>query len=108
MNTIKNSVHLLGHVGQDPEISLLEDGKKMAKFSMATNETYTNAQGEKVENTYWHRVVFWGRQAEVVEQHVVKGTRLIVRGKLITRKYEDEAGVKHYWSEISGNALHLL
>lgn len=108
MNTIKNNVQLLGHVGQEPEISILEDGKKMAKFSMATNESYTNAQGEKVEKTYWHRIVFWNRQAEIVEQHVQKGTRLIIHGKLTSHSWEDEVGVRHYKTEIAGHGLHLL
>ena len=96
MNTVKNKVQLLGHVGQDPEILHLEDGKKCAKFSMATNENYTNAPGEKVEKTYWHQVVFWNRVAEVVEAHVKKGTKLAIEGKITTRSWEDEAGVKHF------------
>ena len=108
MNTIRNKVQLLGHVGQEPEISLLEDGKKMAKFSMATNEHYTNAQGEKVEKTHWHRIVFWNKATEIVEQHVHKGTRLVIEGKLTTHSWEDEAGVKHYRSEIVGRELMLL
>ena len=72
MNTLRNKVQLLGHVGQDPEISVLEDGKKMAKFSMATNEVFTTAAGEKVEKTYWHRITFWNRPAQIVEEHVRK------------------------------------
>ena len=108
MNTIRNRVQLLGHVGQDPEISILEDGKKLAKFSMATNEHYTNAQGEKVEKTYWHRIIFWNKAAELVEQHVSKGTRLAVEGKLTSRSWEDEAGVKYYRTEIVGRELMLL
>ena len=108
MNTIKNSVQLLGRLGQDPEISLLEDGKKMAKFSMATNEAYTNAQGEKVEKTYWHRIVFWNRLAEIVEQHVSKGSKLLIQGKLTTHSWEDDHGVRHYRTEVAGRELMLL
>ena len=108
MNTIKNKVQLLGHVGQDPEIQVLEDGKKFAKFSMATNENYTNAQGEKVEKTYWHQVIFWNKGAEIIEQHVKKGTRLLIEGKLTSRSWEDEAGVRHYRTEIIGKELLLL
>ena len=108
MNTIRNRVQLLGHVGQDPEISILEDGKKLAKFSMATNEQYTNAQGEKVEKTYWHRIIFWNKSAEIVEQHVAKGTRLAIEGKLTTHSWEDESGVKNYRTEIVGRELILL
>src|SRR5690606_5896166 len=108
MNTIKNSVQLLGHVGQDPEIQVLEDGKKFAKFSMATNENYTNAQGEKVEKTYWHQVIFWNKGAEIIEQHVKKGTRLLIEGKLTSRSWEDNAGVKYYRTEIVGKDMYLL
>ena len=108
MNTVRNKVQLLGHVGQDPEILHLEDGKKCAKFSMATNENYTNAQGEKVEKTYWHRIVFWNKAAEIVEQHVTKGSKLLIEGKLTTHSWEDEAGVKNYRTEIVGRELLLL
>ena len=108
MNTIRNNVQLLGHVGQEPEISILEDGKKMAKFSMATNEIYTNAQGEKVEKTYWHRIVFWNKAADIIEQHVSKGTKLMIEGKLTTRSWEDDHGVKHFRHEIVGRELMLF
>ncbi len=108
MNPIRNKVQLLGHVGQDPEILVLEDGKKLAKFSMATNDNYTTAAGEKVEKTYWHHVTFWNRSAEIVEAHVKKGTRILIEGQLTTRSWEDDAGVKHYRSEIVGRELLLL
>ena len=108
MNAIKNSVRLIGYVGQDPEVNSLEDGKKFARFSLATNEQYTTAAGEKVEKTYWHHVVFWNRVAQVVEEHVRKGTKVAIEGKLTSRSWEDEAGVRHYRSEIAGHGLHLL
>ena len=108
MNSIRNKVQLLGHVGQDPEINVLEDGKKFARFSMATNETFTNAQGEKVERTYWHNVVFWNRRAEIVEEYVKKGSKLLIEGSLTSRSWEDDAGVKYYKTEIVGRELLLL
>ena len=108
MNTLRNKVQLLGHVGQDPEISVLEDGKKMAKFSMATNEVFTTAAGEKVEKTYWHRITFWNRPAQIVEEHVRKGSKVLIEGKLTTRSWEDEAGMKHFRNEIVGRELVLL
>lgn len=108
MKTIINRVQLLGHVGQDPEISIMEDGKKCAKFSMATNEHYTNAQGEKVEKTYWHRIIYWNRAAEIIEQHVRKGTKLAIEGKLTTHSWKDDHGVKHYRTDIIGRELMLL
>ena len=108
MNNLRNKVQLLGHVGQDPEVKVLEDGKKFARFSLATNENYINAAGEVVEKTYLHQIVFWNRTAGIVEEHVRKGTRLAVEGKLTTRSWEDEAGLKHYRSEIVGRELLLL
>ena len=108
MNNIRNRIQLLGHVGQEPEIIVLEDGKKFARFSMATNESYVNAQGEKVEKTYWHQVIFWNKAAAIVEEHVKKGSKLAIEGKLTTRSWEDDAGVKHYRSEIVGRELLLL
>ena len=108
MNNIRNSVQLIGHVGQDPEVSVLEDGKKLAKFSMATNEVYTNSQGEKVEKTYWHRLVLWNKLAEVAENHITKGTKVAVEGKLTTHSWEDDFGVKHYRTEVVGRELLLL
>ena len=108
MNTLRNQIQLIGNVGQDPEIVLLENGRKMARFSMATNDVYTNDQGEKVEKTYWHHVIFFNRTAETVEQHVTKGSRLGIQGKLTSRSWEDEAGMKHYRTEIIGRELLLL
>ena len=108
MNNIKNKVQLIGHVGQDPEIGVLEEGKKFARFSMATNEQYTAATGEKVEKTYWHNIIFWNRAAQVVEDHVKKGSKLAIEGKLTTRSWEDESGAKQYKTEIVGRELLLL
>ncbi len=108
MTTLNNKLFLLGHVGQDPEIRVLDSGRKMAKFSLATNEIYLNSLGEKVEKAYWHKIVFWNRVAEVVEKHVHKGTRLVVEGHLTYRSWEDESGVKHYRTEVVGRGLMLL
>ena len=108
MNSIRNRVQLIGNVGMDPEISLLEDGKKMAKFSLATNDQFTTVQGEKVEKTYWHHVSFFNRSVEIVEQYVTKGSRVGIEGKLTYRSWEDEAGLKHYRIEIVGRELLLL
>ena len=107
-NLIRNSVHLLGHVGQDPEINVLEDGKKLAKFSLATNEHFINSKGVKIENTYWHRVVFWNKAADIIEQHVSKGSKIAIEGKLTTHSWEDSFGVKHYRTEIVGREVVLL
>ncbi|CAN5295582.1 single-stranded DNA-binding protein [soil metagenome] len=108
MNALRNKVQLIGRVGQDPEILNLETGKKLAKFSIATNENYTNAKGEKVEHTDWHNVVAWGKTADIIEQFVNKGKEIAVEGKLTTRSWDDKEGNKRYTTEIVCNELLLL
>jgi len=100
MSNLRNHVQLMGRLGQDPEIINLDSGKKLAKFSLATNENYTNAKGEKVENTDWHNIVVWGKTADVVENYVTKGQEVIIGGKLTTRSYETKAGEKRYITEV--------
>ena len=100
MNNLRNHVQLMGRLGQDPEIINLDSGRKLAKFSLATNDYYTTAKGEKVENTDWHNVVAWGKTAEVIENHVTKGQQVLVGGKLTTRSYETKEGNKRYITEV--------
>ncbi len=108
MNAIKNKVQLIGNLGQDPEIVNLENGSKLAKFSIATSESYKNAQGEKVEETQWHNIVAWGKIAEIVENFLAKGKQVAVEGKLIHRSYETKEGDKRYITEIKCNELLML
>jgi single-strand DNA-binding protein len=108
MNALRNKVQLIGNLGQDPEIVNLEGGKKLAKFSIATSDSYKNAQGEKVEDTQWHNVVVWGKTAEIVESYLVKGKQVAVEGKLIHRSYETKEGEKRYITEIKCNELLML
>ncbi len=108
MNAIKNKVQLIGNLGQDPEVVTLESGKKLAKFSIATSETYRNAKGEKVEDTQWHNVVAWGKTAEIVENFLAKGKQVAVEGKLTHRSYETKEGEKRYITEITCNELLML
>ena len=108
MSTLKNSVKLIGNVGQTPEIRELESGKKMARFSVATNESYYNKQGEKVTQTYWHNLVAWGKTAEVIENYVQKGNQIAIEGKLTNRTYEGQDGQKHYITEVLVNEIVLL
>jgi len=97
---MKNSVQLIGNVGQDIDVVNLESGKKLVKFSLATNETYKNDKGEKVTNTEWHNLIAWGKTAEIIEKYVEKGTQLAVRGKIAYNKYEDKDGNKRSKTEI--------
>jgi len=108
MNALRNKVQLIGNLGNDPEVITLDSGKKLAKFSIATNESYKNAQGEKVTDTQWHNVITWNKTAEIVEQYLSKGSEVAVEGKLTTRSYEDKEGVKKYMTEVVVNELLML
>ncbi|UZH55863.1 single-stranded DNA-binding protein [Salinimicrobium tongyeongense] len=108
MSTIKNHVQLIGNVGQEPTITNLENGKKVARFSLATNEYYKNDKGEKVQNTEWHTVVAWGKTAEIIEKYAGKGKEIGVSGKLKSRSYEDNDGIKRYVTEVEANEILLL
>lgn len=108
MSTIKNHVQLIGNVGQEPSITNLENGKKVARFSLATNEYYKNDKGEKVQNTEWHSIVAWGKTAEIIEKYAVKGKEIGVSGKLQSRSYVDNEGVTRYVTEVEANEILLL
>ena len=86
----------------------LDSGKKLAKFSIATNETYKNNKGERVTDTQWHNVVAWGKTAEVIENYVTKGKEVAIEGKLTSRSYETKQGEKRYLTEIVCNELLML
>ncbi|WP_353147535.1 single-stranded DNA-binding protein [Flavobacterium sp.] len=105
---MKNRVQLIGHVGQEPEIKNLEEGKKLANISVATNEVYYRENGDKVEQTQWHRVTAWGKTAEIIERFVTKGKEIAIEGKLIHRSYEDKNGEKRFITEVVANEILLL
>lgn len=107
MTTLKNSVQLIGRLGKDPEIRNFDSGKKMATFTIATNEIYYNNKGEKVEDVQWHNVVVWGKKADVVENYLKKGSEIAMEGKLINRSYEKD-GEKRYITEVNLNELQML
>jgi single-strand DNA-binding protein len=108
MRNLRNSVQLIGNVGSVPEVKTLDSGRIKTTCSMATNSTYKNQKGEKVEETQWHNLVFWGKLAEVVEQYVKKGNEIAIEGKLIHRAYETAQGEKRYITEISVNDLVMF
>jgi single-strand DNA-binding protein len=108
MNAMKNRVQLIGNVGNDPEVRTLENGKKLAYLSVATNEKYTNDKGEKIEQTEWHRITAWGKTAEIIEKYVVKGKEVAIDGKLTHRSYDDKNGEKRYITEVVANEILLL
>ena len=108
MSTLKNKVQLIGHVGNDPEIKSFDGGKKLAKLSIATNESYKNDKGEKVEETQWHSLVAWGKTADIIEKYVVKGKEIAIEGKLTHKSYEDKNGEKRYVTEVVIDELLML
>lgn len=108
MSTLRNKVQLIGHVGNDPEIKSFDGGKKLAKLNVATNESYKNEKGEKVEETQWHSLIAWGKTADIIEKYVVKGKEIAIEGKLTHRSYEDKTGEKRYVTEVVIDELMLL
>lgn len=108
MNTIKNSVQLIGHLGRDLEIKTFENGNKIARCTVATNDYYNNNLGEKIQDTQWHNIIAWGKLADLMATLLEKGNEVIVRGKLTHRNYEDKEGIKRYTSEIIVNEFVKL
>lgn len=108
MNNLRNKVQLIGRVGNTPEVILLESGKKLVKFAMATNDSYKNEKGDKVEDTQWHNLIVWSKLVDVVEQYVNKGDEIAIEGKLTNRSYDDKEGNKRYVSEIVVKELMML
>ena len=103
-----NKVILIGNLGADPEVREMPDGTKMAKFSIATSERYTNKAGEKISNTDWHNIVLWRGTAEVAEKYLKKGDSVCIEGKLKTRSWEDENGNKKYATDVQGDSMTML
>lgn len=108
MNALRNSVRLIGHLGEDPKVKKFEGGKTVANFNIATNEIYRDSKGEKQSETTWHRLVAWGKQAEIIESYVKKGSEIAIEGKLTNRSYDDKNGEKQYITEIVVNEVLLL
>ncbi|PRX49769.1 single-stranded DNA-binding protein [Salegentibacter salegens] len=108
MSTLRNKVQLIGNVGNAPEIKNLESGKKVANFSIATNEFYKDSKGEKVQDTQWHNIVAWGKTAEIVEKYAGKGKEIAIEGKLSSRSYETSDGEKRYVTEVIASEILLL
>lgn len=105
---MKNKVQLIGNVGQDPEVKTVNGDRKVANFTLATNDYYYNEKGEKVEQTEWHRVSAWGKVAEIIEKYVEKGKEIVIEGKITYRNYDDKDGNKRYVTEIVANEILLL
>ena len=103
-----NKVILIGNLGSDPEVRYTPDGVPVANFSLATNESWNDKDGQRQERTEWHRLVLWRRQAEVAQQYLKKGSKIYVEGKLQTRSWDDQSGQKRYTTEIVVNDMQML
>ena len=103
-----NKVILIGNLGADPEIRTLESGQKVTNLSLATNRAYNNRDGQKVDETEWHRVELWGKLAEIAGQYLQKGRTIYVEGRLRTRKWTDQSGIERYSTDIVGETMTML
>lgn len=104
-----NKATLIGNLGQDPETRYMPDGKAVTSISIATAEKWTDKQsGEMRESTEWHKVIFYGRLAEVAEQYLKKGKSVYVEGRITTRKWTDKAGIERYTTEIIASEMKML
>ncbi|WP_350293927.1 single-stranded DNA-binding protein [uncultured Croceitalea sp.] len=108
MSTLRNKVQLIGNLGNDSEMTILENGKKVIRFSLATNENYKNAKGEKIQSTDWHNMVAWNKTAEVIEKYAGKGKEMAIGGKLTSRSYKTKEGEKRYITEVIVSEVLLL
>jgi single-strand DNA-binding protein len=108
MNQLRNQVQLIGHLGRDPEVKHFANDKIVAKFPLATSETYRNEQGVKTTDTQWHNIVIWGKLAKVAEEYLQKGMQIAIKGKLTHRIYEDKDGMKRTITEIITFDLMML
>lgn len=103
-----NKVILIGNLGNDPEVRYTQGGSAVANFNMATNEVWNNKEGNREERTEWHRIVCWGRTAELVGEYLSKGRTVYVEGRLQTRDWEDKEGNKRYTTEVVAQSVKFL
>ncbi len=103
-----NKVILVGRLGADPELKTVNSGQNVSRFSLATSENWVDKEGQKQERTEWHRVVVWGRLAEICAKHLSKGRQVYVEGRLQTRSWEDQQGQKKYSTEIVAQTVQFL
>lgn len=103
-----NKAILSGTLGKDPEVRTITSGKKVANFSLATNETRKDKNGEKVQETEWHNIVVWGTAAEIAEKYLKKGSKALIEGKIKNKSYEDKDGNKKYITEIHSERFEML
>ncbi len=108
MNALRNKVQLIGRLGQDPEIRTLESGKKVAHFNLATNESYKNSEGAKIDETTWHSIVAWNGLAELSSKYLTRGKEVCIEGRISYRSYTDKNGIQRNITEIVASDMVML
>ncbi|MGF7077731.1 single-stranded DNA-binding protein [Mucilaginibacter sp. UYCu711] len=108
MNNLSNSVRLTGRLGAAPKLKAIDEDKKVAKISLATNYYKKNGKGETVQETHWHQLILWNRQAEIAEKYLDKGSQIAIEGRLANRFYTDKDGAKHYVTEVIVSEVMML
>ena len=108
MNSIRNQVQLIGHLGKNPELKTFDNDRKMVRFSLATNEVYKDQKGEKQQITQWHNIIAWGKLAENINTMAQKGTEMAIQGKLTYREYTTTEGEKKYVTEVVAQEFFKL
>ncbi len=108
MSNLRNSVRLTGFLGSAPEVKSISETKKVAKLNLATNDSYKNEKGEKVEETQWHNLVAWNAQATIAEKYLQKGSEVAIEGKLTNRSYVNKDGIKCYVTEVIVSEILLI
>lgn len=108
MNKFRNQVQLIGNIGETPKVTSLDSGKKVARFSLATNEFYRDSSGTKVQNTQWHQIVAWGKTAEIIEKYASKGSEVGIQGKLKRHSFTGQDGNPRYVTEVHADEVLLF
>ncbi|RLD39063.1 MAG: single-stranded DNA-binding protein [Bacteroidetes bacterium] len=108
MKNLRNQVQLIGRLGADPEVKSLNSGTKVARFSLATSDYYKDKDGNKVEDTQWHKIIAWNGSATYADKYLKKGMEIVVSGKLVYGSYDDKDGNKRYTTEIVVNDMLIL
>jgi len=108
MNTLRNKVQLIGNLGANPDVRTFDNGKSVARFSLATTDSYRDASGKRVSETQWHNIVAWGNLAKIAEKYLSKGSEIAIEGKLTHRSYDDKDGNKKYVTEVVLSDLVML
>lgn len=103
-----NKAILIGNLGRDPELRYTSSGKAVASFSLATTDRWSSADGQKQEQTVWHNIVAWGKQAELAKEYLSKGRQVYIEGRIVNRSYDDKDGNKKYISEVVVQSIQFL